>query len=227
MAIKGKKKQQSRGSQARRRPGMAPRQYVRPAHLPWYRTSGGRVAVAIIAVLLIAAIGGSVAALSSSRSDQAAKQTAVDDYTARVKTTMQELAQPVSSLGAFPPEPTAKDLKQLKDDVVTWRNGLRSAQSGASSLKPPAELRNVNVLFVESIIEYLSAVDSYASVTHVKGDSQGDQALRIRLLRNANDDRTRATSLWTTAVALLDDERAEVGLEPSGIGNPLIGTPTG
>jgi hypothetical protein len=227
MAIKGKKKQQSRGSQARKRPAMAPRQYARQTRVPWYRTSGGRVAAAIIVVLLIAAVGGTIAAVSSGRSDDQKKKVAIEDYTARVRTALEEISQPVASMGSFPADPSDKDLEQLGDAVVTWRNGIRSAQSGSSELRPPADLRNVNVLFVESIIEYLSAVDSFNIVTHVKGDSPQDAAQRERLLRSADDDRTRATALWTTAVALLDEKRADLGLDSSAIGNPLVGNPPG
>jgi hypothetical protein len=130
-------------------------------------------------------------------------------------------------MGSFPADPSDKDLAQLGDAVVTWRNGLQSAQSGSSELRPPADLRNVNVLFVESINEYLSAVNSFNTVAHVKADSRQDAALRERLLRGADEDRTRATSLWTTAVALLDEKRADLGLESSAIGNPLVGNPPG
>jgi hypothetical protein len=228
MAIKGKKKQQSRGSQARRRPAMAPRpSYAGRGRDPWYRTAGGRVAAAIIVVVLIAALGGTIAAINSNNSAQQEKKAAVNDYTARVRTTLQELSQPVASLAAFPPQPSQRQLRQLPDAIVTWRNGIEGAQSSSSELRPPEDLQNVNVMFVESIIEYLSAINSYEAVTRVKGESRADRRLRELLIRNASDDRNRATALWTTGVALLDETRQELGLDPSRITNPLLGTPAG
>lgn len=195
--------------------------------MPWHRTAGGRVAAAIIVVVLVAAVGGTIAAINSNNNADQDKQLVVEDYTARVGNTLQELTQPASSLGAFPPNPSPQELEDLPDTVVTWRNGLRSAQSGSSALEPPADLRNVNVLFVESIIEYLSAVEAYNAVARVKGDAREDRSVRELLLRNAADDRNRATALWTTGVALLDDARNDLGLEPSGLGNPLLGPPPG
>jgi hypothetical protein len=228
MAIKGKKKQQSRGSQARRRPAMAPRAaYNRSAHVPWYRTAGGRVAAAIVVVLLIAAVGGTVAAISSNNSEDRDQQIAVEDYTDRVRNTLTALSQPVSSLAAFPPNPTEQELKQLPDAVARWKTALREVQSGSGELKPPPELKNVNILFVESIIGYLSAVDELNAVTRVEGDSRKDRIVRELLLRNAADDRNRATAVWSTGVALLDEARARLDLEASNITNPLVGPPAG
>jgi hypothetical protein len=185
------------------------------------------VAAAIIIVVVTAAVGGTLAAINSGNKADEEKKTAVVDYTARVEATLGEVTQPASSMAAFPADPSDRELEALPDAVVTWRNGLRSAQNGSGDLGPPAELRNVNILFVESIIEYLSAVETFDALARVKGDTQDDGALRVRLSRQAADDRNRATSLWTTGVALLDEEREELGLEASGIGNPLLGGPPG
>lgn len=228
MAIKGKKKQQSRGSQARRRPAMAPRApYTQSAHVPWYRTAGGRVAAAILVVVLIAAVGGSIAVINSNNNADEGKRQAVQDYTDRVRNTLTALTQPASAMAAFPPNPTEQDLEQLPDAVDQWREGFRNAQSGSGDLKPPADLRNINVLFIESIIEYDSAADAYRAVTRIRGDSRQDRILRELTLRNAGEDRTRATAIWTTAVALLDEEREELGLDASQMTNPVLGSPPG
>ena len=55
MAIKGKKKSQSRGSQGQRRPAAAPRPvYTGRRHTPWYKTTEGR----LIGGMLIAVVVG-------------------------------------------------------------------------------------------------------------------------------------------------------------------------
>ncbi|MDQ3957514.1 MAG: hypothetical protein M3273_04245, partial [Actinomycetota bacterium] len=54
MAIKGKKKSQSRGSQGLRRPAAAPRPvYTGRRHTPWYKTTEGRLIGGILAAALI------------------------------------------------------------------------------------------------------------------------------------------------------------------------------
>jgi hypothetical protein len=222
MAIKGKKKQQRRGSQARRRPAVAPRgPAARATHVPWHGTPGGRVAAAIIVVILIAAIGGTIAAVSSNNRAEQDRAAVLDAYTGQVRTLLQEVSGPATQMAAFPAEPSAQELKALPDLVVRWRNGLRSAQNGADLLQPPDRLRQVNVLFVESIVEYLSTVETYEVASTVEGNA------RQRILDTAVDDRNRATALWTTAVALLDQERDESGLSASNIGSPILGPPPG
>jgi hypothetical protein len=179
------------------------------------------VAAAIIVVVLVSAIGGTIAAVSSSRGDEADRRAAIDDYTGQVRTLLQEVSGPASQMGAWPPEPSARELKSLPDAITRWKNALKTARNGADVLQPPESLRPVNMLFVHSIVEYLSAVETFEVAARLDG------AARLLVLETAADDRNRATALWTTGVALLDQARADAGLSASNIGSPLLGTPPG
>jgi hypothetical protein len=77
MPVKGKKKAQARGSQGRRRPAQAPRPVVAPRKPPaWYRTGPGR---AVLVIVVLAVIGGVVAAVAATRGDSGAGNQADDD----------------------------------------------------------------------------------------------------------------------------------------------------
>jgi hypothetical protein len=227
MAIKGKKKQQKRGSQARRRPAVAPRASAsRQVHVPWYRTPGGRVGAAVLVVVLIAAFGGLIAAVvnkSGGDSTSAASETELREYTQQVEALLSQITPHVAAMGAFSPDPDEKELKQLEDEALSWKNGLRLAQNGSGELlKPPSDLAGLNTLFVASIQEYLSAVDAYELAVATQDDD-----VRRGVIDLAIDSRNRATSIWTTGIQILDQARDDVGLGASGIQNPLLGTPQG
>ncbi|MFN2389188.1 MAG: hypothetical protein ABR575_06220, partial [Actinomycetota bacterium] len=57
MAIKGKKKSQSRGSQGQRRPAAAPRPTYAPRRATrWYQTPAGRLAAITLGLLLLGTV---------------------------------------------------------------------------------------------------------------------------------------------------------------------------
>jgi hypothetical protein len=221
MAIKGKKKAQSRGA-ARRRPAGAPRPTaVRREHTPWYRTSGGRVAVAIIAALVLSSIGGIIAALNSSSNRSEARREQLDEYTSVVRDFGQQMADPATQMAAITPETAGGALRDLAKQSSDWADQLVAARAEAAQTQPPASMREVNGLLSESLLLYTSAAETLRLAADAEGEMQSS------LLLNALNQHERAGNIFLTTVALIDREREREGMEASGIGHPAqIGTLT-
>jgi hypothetical protein len=214
MAIKGKKKSQSRGA-ARRRPAGAPRPTaVRREHSPWYRTSGGRVAAAVIVALVLSSIGGIIAALNSSSNRAEARQEGLDQYTSLVRGFAQEIADPATQMSVITPEMGGDALKELAKQSDQWSETLVGARADIAQTKPPASMRDVNGLLSESVLLYTSAAETIKLATDTTGE------MRNSLLLNGLNQHERAGSIFLTVVALIDREREREGLEASGIGHP-------
>jgi len=218
MAIKGKKKSQSRGSQARRRPAGAPRPAsVRREHVSWYRTSGGRVAVAVIAALVLSSIAGIVAAVNSSSNRAESRRDRLDAYTSNVRAFALQIADPatqMTQMSAIPPELEPEFISELRKQSNGWIETLTGARAEAAQSEPPAGLGDVNRLLTESLLLYKSSAESLLLATRAKGDVQ------TSLVRNAVDQHERAGNIFISAVGLIDREREREGLNPSGIGHP-------
>ena len=217
MAIKGKKKPQSRGSAARRRPAAPPRlAYVKQLHVPWYRTAGGRVAAAVGVVLVIATTAFAITSYSRSNNQEESRRDRVDTFTSSVRTLLDQVVEPSSAMAALPPEPDGRALKGLPDEAAKWDKALTAAGKSARNLDPPAGLEGASSLFFESIRLYSIAARTY----EVAGPADGSTQQGI--LELAREQTQAATSLWTSAVYLLDQERNDVGLNASQILSPPL-----
>jgi hypothetical protein len=217
MAIKGKKKPQSRGSAARRRPAAPPRlAYVKQVHVPWYRTAGGRVAAAVGVVLVIAAAAFAITSYSTNNNKEQARSDRVDTFTSSVRTLLDEVVEPASAMAALPPEPDGPALKGLSDEAAKWDKALTAAARSARNLDPPGGLEGASSLFFESIRLYSIAARTY----EVAGSADGPTQQGI--LERAREQTQAATSIWTGAVFLLDQERNDAGLNASQILSPPL-----
>jgi hypothetical protein len=217
MAIKGKKKPHSRGGAARRRPAAPPRlAYVKQVHVPWYRTPGGRVAAAVGVVLVIAAAAFAITSYNTNNSKEEARRERVDAFTSSVRTLLDEVVEPASAMAAFPPEPDDRALKGLSDEAARWDKALTAAGRSARNLDPPGGLEGAGSLFFESIRLYSIAARTYG----VAGSADG--ATQNGILERAREQTQAATSIWTSAVFLLDQERGDAGLNASQILSPPL-----
>jgi hypothetical protein len=221
MAIKGKKKSGTRGNQARRRPSGAPRPtHVRREHTPWYRTSGGRVTVAIVAVLLLSAAGGIVAAITSSNNKRDQRRERIEAYTERVRAFGGEIADPATQMSLVPPQVAGDILPQIRRQSTDWIETLKNSRGEAAQLEPPSGFADVSRLFTETVLLYQSAAETYLLATNTRGNTQ------VALLQKAADQRDRANTIFTSAVGIIDEQRADEGMDASGIGNPAqLGAP--
>lgn len=217
MAIKGKKKPQSRGSAARRRPAAPPRlAYVKQVHVPWYRTAGGRVAAAVGVVMVIAAAAFAITSYNTNNNKEQARSDRVDTFTSSVRTLLDEVVEPASAMAAFPPEPDGRALRGLSDEAAKWDKALTAAGKSARNLDPPGGLEGASSLFFESIRLYSIAARTYEVAGSAAGPTQKG------ILERAREQTQAATSLWTSAVFLLDQERNDAGLNASQILSPPL-----
>ena len=218
MALKGKKKSRSRGSQARRRPGAAPRPTLGAARRPpWSRTTTGRIAAGVVGLAVLGVI---VWAVTSSRADAerlADRQRAVNNYTSDVRGLLQTLIPPASEIGTAASIPPA----QLVQRAKTWDKAFTQAQSEMSTAVAPKGLEAVNRLVLQSILLYVSAGDTYELAVEVEGGP------KRRLQTQANVQWTSANSVFDAAIAILDDERAEADLSASTLQSPGTAPPSG
>src|ERR671939_194544 len=139
MAIKGKKKSQSRGSQARRRPAAAPRALApgrrRP---PWYRTPQGRAALVALLLVVIAVVTGIVLKSRSDDAKLADRQDAMERYTGAIRGVLQTLTPPASEMLSTPSD--AGDfagLSKLPKKAKRWDEEINSAIDQLTGVQPP------------------------------------------------------------------------------------------
>ena len=228
MAIKGKKKSQKRGSQARRRPAAPPRPAVQPRRTgPWYRTP---TAIAIMGIIAIIAIGIVVITIQGNREDEEAlekKQNALTEYTDRVRNVLQSLRIPVEAMAAAPA--TFEEPEQAEDlakDAEGWSKDLEKIQGEFVGIAPEPAVRAAHSLYLHSITTYITAARAYSIAATTEDPNTSTETLAL-----ASAERDYASSLWTEATTVLDEQRNGAELDLSGLnppGAPAAGTtPTG
>jgi hypothetical protein len=217
MALKGKKKSQSRGSQGRRRPAAAPRPALAPrAPRRWYRTTTGRAVAAIVAVALV---GGIVAAIIGARSgagDLERRQGSLRNFTGEVRVVLQELRTAAGAMSEAPVTPEGADLDELRENARLWARTIQSAQGRLVSIAPARGTAVAQRLFAQSAQLYASAATTYGLV------DRAGAAVSDDLLRRAAEQRDQASGIWQTATELLDAERRAADLGPSALSPPSV-----
>ncbi|CAN5528983.1 hypothetical protein BH24ACT26_BH24ACT26_09290 [soil metagenome] len=219
MAIKGKKKSQSRGSQARRRPAAAPRPVAVSRRTPWYRTDRGRAIAAAIAALVIAVVWWAVARDRASAEDLERRQGTIESYTDRARALLQAVRPAAQEMSRAPTGANAKGVTELAGSVPSWKETLTDAGTEASELFAAPAVANVNGLLSQSVGLYLAAAKTYGLV------ERADERLQADLLARAAEQRDAASGVWLTATGVLDAERSRVELGRSGLGLPSTAPP--
>lgn len=220
MAIKGKKKSQSRGSQAKRRPAQAPRpQGGYQRHVPWYRTSGGRVGVAVGLVLLIGVVGGVIAAVTGEDPVDVGAQNQAQDFTSQVANHLQSTSEAGAAIAAAPTDTEADGFETLAEDATSWSGDFEAAQLTLAQQPQGGDLQTASQLFQESLLLYSAAAKTYALAPDADGK------LADSILERAGAQRDLATTIWRDALNLLDRARGEADLAPSGLRSPVEQVP--
>src|SRR5918999_4928212 len=138
MAIKGKKKSQSRGSQARRRPAAAPRAIAAGRRKPpWYRTPQGRAGIIALLIVVAAVITGFVLNARSDSAKLADRQDAMEEYTGSVRAVLQTLTPAAFDMLSTPAN--AGDfagLSRLPRRAKEWSETINSAIDQLIALQP-------------------------------------------------------------------------------------------
>jgi hypothetical protein len=215
MAIKGKKKSQKKGGQARRRPATAPRQAAPVGRqVPCYRTSAFRVS----ALVLIAVIAGLVIVLIQNARDDAKalekKQDQLDAYTNDVRALIQEVRPAISGMAAVQPGIPPDQLKKLEKDANSWTKDLGKAQATVQTFAAAPGVEDATALYAQSVQLYGSTARSYTLALGLEGE---DQTLAIG---TASEIKAQAGALWSQATVILDEARSDADMEPSGLTPP-------
>jgi hypothetical protein len=223
MAIKGKKKSQSRGSQARRRPAAAPRAIAAGRRrTAWYKTPQGRAALIVALLVVAGVVTGLVLKAKSNSTKLADRQNAIERYTGSVRSVLQTITPAASEMVAAPTDPDdAAALDDLKKQSKSWVDTLDTATKDVSVLRPPPAALDAQTIFNQSVVVYRMAAQQYGLVP------DANDKIRADLLIAAAGLRDEANSLWTNATTILDEARQELELSASGLRSPGTAPPGG
>ena len=219
MAIKGKKKSQTRGSQARRRPATAPRAAggTRPA--PWYHTTSGRVMLAVVGAVVLGGVMWAVANAQASARDLRQRQRALDQFTGQIRAVL-DMMNPVTAEMATVPETAAgPDVVKLQKDTTTWLKSLQQVRTQLSGIPVLPSVETASRVFASSVEQYVAAANAYQLAATVERDVQR------KALVQAAAQRDQAAALWLTAVDALDRARSAAELGPSALQPPVVMPP--
>ncbi len=220
MPIKGKKKPASRGSRSRRTPAAAPRPVATGRRrTPWYRTLGGKVVAGITAVALLSLLIGLVVTARSSGNATVERQEALERYAGEMRALLQRVVPPAGAVAALTTVPASEIVKSAEADASGWAKSFQEAATEAGAITPPAEVAPAHGLFVDSILLYGSAAQTYELAPGLEGELQSGILIR------ASEQRARAESVWANAVGVVDGSLADAGGEPSGLAPPSAGGP--
>ncbi len=213
MAIKGKKKSQSRGSQGQRRPAAAPRPvYTGRRPTPWYRTTEGRLVGGLILAVAIGVTIWLVADAQNKSEERTTRREALEDYVTNVRAFATTIGPVAEQMGLVPP--ADPDVKTLGKDAAKWTADLTNAQAQVAALTAPDDAEVANELFLQSLSSFAAAARTYESVAAAEGK------LQTELLAQATEEREQARTLFDLGVTALDDELDEVGGDFSNLSLP-------
>ena len=212
MAIKGKKKSQSRGSQGQRRPAAAPRPtYTARRHTPWYKTNEGRLIGGILIAVVVGVTIWLVSDAQKDASDRSRRRDELEAYSTSVRTLAQTLSPVADEMVAVLPD---ADVDALGKDAKKWTTDLAAAQTQSASLVAPDGAEVANSLFTQSLASFASAAQAFEAATGAPKKAYND------LLAQATEERDQAAALFALGIDALDEELLEVDGELTGIVAP-------
>ena len=215
MAIKGKKKSQSRGSQGVRRPAAAPRPTATARRkTSWWRTRDGLLIGGIFLVVAIGVVVWLVVSAQDRAKQLEEEQTALEQYTAALQPTLDAITPPASEMISLTAMPAEEDLDEVVDNADQWVTDLQSAQALVQQQFAPEGAQPVNDLVAEAIGLYITAAQSFASLPDAEGDT------RSLIFTSATAERDSAGRVLSGAIGALDSLRDEKDLGASGLRSP-------
>jgi hypothetical protein len=216
MALKGKPKSGTRGSQGRKRPATAPRPApVAARDLPWRHTNSGRLVIALVIALVVGLVWWAISTAQTNAERRDARQETLNEYTGQIRTVSQAITEAAGEMAAVPPTPDEAALAGLGDSSTRWAKAFTDAQAPLVETFPPSQsLQRANGLFQQSLQLYDSSARTYGLVPRAEGKLQTD------LLARAAAQRDQAAAIWAAAVAFIDAARTGAELDASGIATP-------
>ena len=201
MAIKGKKKSQSRGSQGHRRPAQPPRPAVGSSQrVPWYKDTTWQVIGSVLFVLLLGIGWWAISTAQSNSKELEQRQENLQSYTDSLAALLQTFRGGSVEMATAS---SGTDYEALTAQSKRWTALFEVAQKQAAQIQPPGSMTEAHQLFVRTVILLRSAAQTYGLVPQLEGQDQED------LLVRAAEARDSANSIWLTGVALLDAQRTD------------------
>ena len=222
MAIKGKKKSQQRGSQARRRPAQAPRPVTsRGTQKRWYQTTAGQ-SIAGIGILIAIVVG--LVLWNNARTaneERELQQQSLENFTDQMKALLQTVTPPATELSGSTLTPGDQIPEGLKEDAEGWRDAFTAAQTQASQFPPADGTATAQQLVGQALSLYRGAAEVMIQA------AEADEETATALAAVATSQVASADAVWLAAVDVLDDARDEADLNASGVRAPSEAPPTG
>ena len=213
MAIKGKRKSQARGSQARRRPAAAPRPVAVARRTPWYRTTAGKVLAGIVLAVIVGVVWWSIARAQDRADALELRQGALETYTRNIQGLLQRVRPPAQAMSNVSGAPD-KAVRGLREHAAGWAKSLEKAKTEAARTFAGPSTITAHGLFRSAIDGYLSAAKTYGLAARAKGP------LQVNALARAAEQRDAAANVWLGAIQVLDQARESADLGASNLGVP-------
>lgn len=218
MAIKGKKKSQQRGSQARRRPAQAPRPVSRKGtKKPWYQTTAGQSIAAIGALIAIVIALVLVNNARTEAEERELRRESLENFTDQMNALVQTVTAPASELSGATQAPP----EDLRAAAGGWRDAFSAAQTQAAQFPPAQGTSTVQQLVSQALNLYRGAA------VVLREAAIADDESATELTAAATSQLASADAIWLAAVDVLDAARDEVGLNASGVRAPSEASPSG
>jgi hypothetical protein len=214
VAIKGKRKAQNRGSQARRRPALAPRPAPgRVRKAPWYKTTAGQT-IAAISTMIVLVVGLVLWNNAREAADRLeASQSRLETLSDQAEALLQRITGPVTEMSTAGTQPA----EDLESKATEWKEALAAAQTEVTEFVVAEEDPVSTSLFTQAINLFRSAAETLEVATTLEGKQRTD------LVSAASTQVQSAAGVWDAAVSALDEARDEYELTASGVGSPIAG----
>jgi hypothetical protein len=214
MAIKGKKKSQRRGAQARRRPASAPRPVVTGrGREPWYKTTTGRM-VAVIVLVLAVSLGAGIFVNASSDEGLETRRNRLEQFTDQVRDLRGQITDVTTQMSQAPMSPRQEGFDELGKDARKWSQTLGQTLGVASSIEAPEALSTSGQLLAQAVRTWATAAQTFQVASTLDADAQP------QVLVLAASQREQALEMWGLAVSDLEDARGDADMDPSGLQPP-------
>ena len=211
MALKGKKKSRVRGSQARKRPAAAPRPSYGTREKPrWYQTTQGLVIGFLVTAALIIFVWWFVADSRNESQAREATREQLQTFSSDLRGLFQNLAPIASELeGAG-----TLEIKDVPATTKELKNQLADVQTTVSQVAPPEDLTAATALLSQAMLLYAQSIEQFELLPDLEG------ATRDEVSAKATASYQAANNIFVAVIELLDKERSEVDLAPSGLASP-------
>lgn len=175
--------------------------------------------IAVGLVLVIGIIAAVVVAVTREPEADIRAQGELEGYTTQVGAVLSTAGDAGAGLAQAPTASDDDAFATLEKDAGKWATGMKSAQLTAGQAPGPGQAPRVAELFQASLDLYLESTLTYQLAAGAEGKA-ADQ-----MLERAAAQRDLATTVWTNALALLDEARTEVDLPASALTTPVTVIP--